>query len=56
MPAVVDYVLSGQRLKMRLTGHNSVILMNLQGLRTLSNDANVDIQKEFSNNALVFTK
>lgn len=29
MPAVVDYVLSGQRLKLRLTGHNSLIVMNL---------------------------
>ncbi len=40
---VVDYVLSGQRVKLRLNKHNSQVVMNLQGVRTLSNDANVPL-------------
>ena len=56
MTAVVDYVLSGQRLKVRLIAHNSLIVLNLQGIRTLSNDANIDLQREYSNNAFAFTK
>lgn len=54
--AVVDFVLSGQRLKVRLNKHNAQILMNLQGIKTLSNDANVILHKEWSNKAMMYTK
>lgn len=53
---VIEYVLSGQRIKVRLIKHNSLIIMNLQGIRTLYNDPNVPAQQIYSNKALSFLK
>lgn len=56
MSGVVELVLSGSRYKVRLNAHNSYIILALQGIKCLPNDANIKDYAEISNKALLYAK
>jgi hypothetical protein len=54
--AVVEYCLSGARVKLRIDSENVVIPFGIQGVRGLTNDQNQPKMLELSNQAKDFAK
>ena len=56
MAGVVELVLSGSRYKVRLNAQSTYIILALQGIKCLPNDANIKDYQDISNKALTFAK